>query len=167
MMIAITTIRFDDPESFFSEVDVLGALTTDVAEGTVIGVIDGDTIRVVTGDTTQTVRLLGIDAPEIAHGSVQLECYGEESTTTLARMVEGKVVDLEADESQGDLDKYGRLLRYVWVNDDTLVNNEMLLRGAAFEYTYDKPYQYQPLFNASELLAKQQGSGLWSLCSGL
>ena len=83
---------------------------------TVIGISDGDTIRVRLDDgTVERVRYVGIDAPEIAHpeDGIAAECYGAEATAADADLVAGKVVLLERDVS--DRDRFGRLLRHVWL----------------------------------------------------
>ncbi|MCK4863754.1 MAG: thermonuclease family protein, partial [Dehalococcoidales bacterium] len=83
---------------------------------TVTQVIDGDTITI---DTGHRVRYIGLDTPEVY--PVQ-EAYGMEAWQANRKLVEGKEVRLERDVSETD--KYGRLLRYVYV-DDTLVNAEL------------------------------------------
>ena len=76
---------------------------------TVTRVIDGDTIEVDIGGTPYRVRYIGIDTPERGQ-------YGyEKATQANAQLVSGKVVELEKDISETD--KYGRLLRYVWVEE--------------------------------------------------
>ena len=79
----------------------------------VVRVIDGDTIEISGG---ARVRYIGIDTPEVYP---ELEYYGAEAREKNAEMVEGKIVVLEKDVS--DRDRYGRLLRYVYV-DGTFVN---------------------------------------------
>ena len=83
-------------------------------------------------------------------------------------MLAGQIVRLEPDPSQGDQDRYGRLLRYVWLPDGRLVNLELIRQGYAFEYTYDRPYKYQALFQAAEREARAQQRGLWApaTCNG-
>lgn len=87
-------------------------------------VIDGDTIKLQTGET---VRLLGINTPEMG------QQYYEESTNRLKELIEGKTVNLEKDVE--DKDQYGRLLRYIYI-DNTFVNLEMVREGYADLYIY-------------------------------
>jgi len=75
-------------------------------------VIDGDTI-VLSDD--RKVRYIGIDTPEIHHPQKAVQCFGTEAARFNKELVEGKEVTLQKDIS--DTDRYGRLLRYVWVND--------------------------------------------------
>jgi len=133
---------------------------------TVSSVIDGDTLKVKSGSDETTVRLLGIDAPELKSGGP--ECYAEESRQRLEELTKGKTVQLAADSSQDDQDKYGRLLRYITLEDGTKVNEKMVYGGYAYEYTYDKPYAQQAAFKAAEADAKSAKRGLWATdtCNG-
>ena len=95
-------------------------------------VIDGDTFVTNKGDR---VRLIGVDAPELP------SLRGIESKMYLHEMIDNKVVILERDEISDNKDKYGRLLRYVYLNKKD-VNLQMLKSG------YAKPYLY---FNFEKL----------------
>lgn len=141
------------------------ATATEVAVR-VTDVVDGDTVRVQTreGRDLGRVRLLGIDAPETAHGSGPAECYGDAATKLLARLSPpGATVTLAADSRQPDRDVYGRLLRYVDHRGENL-SATMLAAGAARLYDSDPP-----LVRASEQqLAAQDAQdderGLWDAC---
>ena len=89
-------------------------------------VIDGDTFITNKGDR---VRLIGIDAPELP------SLRGIESKMYLHELIDNKVVILERDGISDNKDKYGRLLRYVYLNKKD-VNLQMLKSG------YAKPYLY-------------------------
>ena len=82
---------------------------------TVVRVIDGDTIEVVTGvfQRAETVRYIGIDTPETVHPDRPVEPFGREATQANRELVGWTIVWLEADVT--DRDRYGRLLRYVYV----------------------------------------------------
>ncbi len=92
-----------------------------VASVQVIRVIDGDTIQVccVFGDRV-TVRYVGIDTPEIHHPMKGVERAGKEASEANRKLVDGKTVRLELDVQQ--LDRYGRTLAYVYLEDGTFVN---------------------------------------------
>lgn len=125
-------------------------------------VIDGDTIVVKIVDEERTVRLLGIDTPEVDPQYNPIECYGREATDATKRLVEGTSVTLTSDPSQGVEDKFGRLLAYVFLPDGTLVNQYLVSEGYAKEYTYNTPYQYQAAFRTAEDDAQSNERGLWS-----
>jgi micrococcal nuclease len=75
---------------------------------------------------------------------------------------------LEIDPSQDERDRYGRALRFVWLEDGRLFNLEMLAQGYAFEYTYDAKYKYQASFRQAQEMASERQLGLWSAatCGG-
>jgi len=119
-------------------------------------VIDGDTIEIEGG---ARVRYIGIDTPETVHPEKPVEYFGKEATQKNRELVQGKRVYLEKDIQ--DKDKYGRLLRYVWVGD-TMVNAELIGLGYAYSYTYPPNVKYQKLFLQLEKEAREQGRGLWA-----
>lgn len=112
-------------------------------------VIDGDTIEIEGGDR---VRDIGIDAAETG-------CFAEEATAKNKELVEGKEVRLEKDVSETD--KYGRLLRYVYVND-IFVNDYLVRNGYAQISTYPPDVKYQDQFKQAEQEARKNNRGLWA-----
>jgi micrococcal nuclease len=132
---------------------------------TVVSVIDGDTIKVDTdsgsAEQLETVRLIGIDAPELAKARVAAECKAPESTAYLKALIGTNQLRLEADPTQTDRDRYGRLLRFVFAGERDL-NLEMLKAGLAKEYTYDKAYRYQGAYRQAQLEAQAARIGVWS-----
>ncbi len=69
---------------------------------------------------------------------------------------------LEADPSQGERDKYARLLRYVYLPDGTSFNKIMISEGYAYEYTYNTPYKYQTEYKIAQKAAQNAKTGLWA-----
>lgn len=131
----------------------VNALVTDI--------VDGDTIKVQTknGDT-QTVRLIGIDTPESVHPQKPVECFAIEASKYLEELILDEQVKLEFDPTQGEADRYGRLLAYVWLGEDN-INEKMIKNGFAYEYTYNFPYKYQDKFMIAEENAISNQKGLW------
>lgn len=127
-------------------------------------IVDGDTIYV-SGIETR-IRLIGINTPEIHNGPVQ--CYGPEATDYLAGLILGKYVGLEYDAASGDIDRYGRPLRFVYYNGEN-VNQKILLEGYGKETSYGSEYKYRDIFVESEKSAIAGNKGLWSpvTCNGL
>jgi micrococcal nuclease len=113
-------------------------------------VFDGDTIVIETGDK---VRLLGIISAE--HG----EYYYQEAKDRLAQLVAGKQVKLESGPE--DKDRYGRLLRYVFV-DDVFVNQQLLKEGYAIVYFLNPDEKYYLEFKEAEKEGKEKKLGLWT-----
>jgi len=135
----------------------------------VVSVVDGDTIKVSIDGKTETLRLIGIDTPETVDPRKPVQCFGTEASNKAKELLSGKKVRLEADSTQGELDKYDRLLRYVFLEDGTFFNKEMIALGYAHEYTYQSnPYKYQADFKVAEKDAREQSKGLWnpSTCNG-
>jgi len=113
-------------------------------------VIDGDTIEIQGGDR---VRYIGMDTPE------QGEPFYLEATAKNRELVEGKEVRLVKDVSEKD--RYGRLLRYIYVGD-LFVNAELVRLGYARADRYPPDTKYAELFSRLESEAKQAGTGRWA-----
>lgn len=125
-------------------------------------IVDGDTIVVlVGGGVSEKVRLIGVDTPETVDPRKPVQCFGKEASAFARSLLENKTVRLEADASQGDRDKYGRLLRYVY-QGVTLVNIAIIREGYGHEYTYRLPYKYQAEFKNAERTARDAQKGLWA-----
>lgn len=136
----------------------------------VVRVVDGDTVRVTRDSRTVTLRLIGIDTPETKDPRRPVECFGREASRHARELLASRRVYLEFDRSQGERDRYGRTLAYVWLRGSRakLVNERMIDDGFAFEYTYRLPYRYQRRFRAAEADARRHSRGLWSpaTCGG-
>ncbi|WP_181026433.1 thermonuclease family protein [Rathayibacter tritici] len=135
-------------------------------------VIDGDTVQVRTDSGEDlTVRLIGIDTPETVKPNTAVQCFGPEaSAQTKSLLPAGSSAYLERDDSQGDTDRYGRALAYLWYPgpDGTAHNleRELLAGGYAREYTYNRSaYRYQASFRAEQDTARAAGVGLWGSCT--
>ena len=128
----------------------------------VTSVVDGDTIKVNIDGTIKTLRLIGIDTPETVDPRKPVQCFGLEASNRTKQLLLNKKVRLEADPSQGELDKYSRLLRYVYLEDGTFFNKKMITDGYAYEYTYNTSYKYQTEFKQAQIDAKNSKLGLWA-----
>ncbi|KGN40303.1 thermonuclease family protein, partial [Knoellia aerolata] len=124
----------------------------------VVGVTDGDTIRVRIDGTTERVRLIGIDTPELTGG----ECWAQKAASRMQSLVQSRSVQLVLDPSQGDRDRFGRLLRHVVTQDGTLVGTALIEGGFGREYTYAKPYLHRDAHLAAQQRARAAGLGVWS-----
>lgn len=131
----------------------------------VMRVVDGDTIWVESSAGRLKVRLIGIDTAETVDPNEPVGCFGPEASAEANRLLAGATVYLELDPSQGDTDRYGRTLAYVWLEDGQMFNELMVRSGFAIEYTYDDPYAYQGEFLEAQAQAKAASIGLWSACA--
>lgn len=129
---------------------------------TVVKVVDGDTLSVSFGDKNETVRIIGINSPETVDVRKPVECFGQKASEIAKSELTGKTVQLEQDPTQGDRDKYSRLLRYVWLDANTDFGALMVKSGYAYEYTYNTPYKYQNEYKALQKEAAENKSGLWA-----
>lgn len=133
------------------------------AKGTVrvSRVIDGDTVELASGER---VRLIGIDTPESVDPRKPVQCFAKEAATYTRSLLEGKAVRLVADVE--DRDKYGRLLRYVHLNDETFVNLALVRDGYARVYTYPPNVAHAKEFVGAEREAREAQRGLWgNICA--
>jgi micrococcal nuclease len=134
----------------------------------VVSVVDGDTVKIRMDGRVETIRLIGIDTPEVSGPYTQVQCFGEEASVRAHELLDGQRVRIATDPTQDTRDRYGRLLAYVWLKNGLFFNLAMIKDGFAHEYTYDLPYQYQAEFKAAERDARDNERGLWSpsICAG-
>lgn len=136
--------------------------STPVEQGRVVAVIDGDTIDVEIQNTIKRVRYIGIDTPEMYQDNGQVECFAKEASIKNEVLVLGKIVRLEKDTSE--IDRYGRLLRYVYVGEN-LINTQLVAEGYAYAVTFPPDIAKAEEFKVAEVAARSSGVGLWSLCN--
>lgn len=131
----------------------------------IVKVIDGDTVTANIRGKNESIRLLGIDTPESVDPRKTVQCFSKEATNKMKEYVLGKFVKLVDDPTQGNKDKYSRLLRYVYLPDSktTFINGEMVKQGYAFSYR-QYPTKMLDRFNAWEKYARENNLGLWGSC---
>lgn len=140
-------------------------------QATITKLVDGDTVYAELEDGTEhKVRLIGVNTPETKHPTKDVQYYGKEASAFTENSLQGKTVYLEKDVS--DTDKYDRLLRYVWIekpsdiNEDEVKNkmfNAILVsNGYANTATYPPDVKYQDYFSVLENEAKENNIGLWN-----
>ncbi len=135
----------------------LNAQHESVRTVTAMRVLDGDTFDCADG---QRVRLLGIDAPEVARADKPAQPWSEQSKQMLQQLIDGKQVQLQSGPSA--VDRYGRTLAWVYTQDGRLVNAELLRQGAArLLPDYGLPPELEPLLRAAESEARVRRAGLW------
>lgn len=132
----------------------------------VTSVIDWDTITVKLNWETISVRLIWVDAPEkTAKRYGHRECYWEEASEYLSKLLDWKDIYLEYDESQWRYDSYDRILAYVFLGSEN-INKKIISDWYGWEYTYNKPYKYQSEFKEAEKSAEKSNLWLWNTCHG-
>lgn len=138
----------------------------------VISITDGDTIVVDINGKTEKLRFIGIDTPETHHPSKPVQYFGKEASDYTTKQLTNKTIYLQKDVS--DRDKYGRLLRYIWLikpskNEPTkeevtanCFNAELVKNGYAHAYTYPPDVKYNEIFKELEATAREKHIGLWN-----
>ncbi|MFA5986169.1 MAG: thermonuclease family protein [Parcubacteria group bacterium] len=114
-------------------------------------IVDGDTFDIETGER---VRMIGMDTPERG------KPYYAEATAHLKSLIEDKDVILKKDVSEKD--RYGRLLRHVYVGEQW-VNKTMIEDGYARLVTYPPDVAHVQDFKEAETRARETESGIWSI----
>lgn len=136
----------------------------DGAAFVVVRVVDGDTLHLDApdgSDPTTTVRLLGIDTPEMGFGGKKPMYYAHEATKYARSAALGKTVTVYLDEQAKSRDSYDRLLAYIELPDGTFLNEQLLLEGFAYA---DLRFQhgYFQKYRQLEASARALDKGLWA-----
>jgi len=132
-------------------------LLANVVTDRVTRVIDGDTVVL---DSIGKARLIGVDTPETVHPQKAVEEYGKEASDFTRRILEGKTVRVDFDWQKTD--KYQRTLVYLYLEDSTFFNAELVKQGFAHAYT-KYPFKYLDQFRDYERQARENNRGLWSI----
>lgn len=135
----------------------------------VVRVVDGDTVKVKIPrrhkrPRRRTVRMIGIDTPEVYGGK---ECGGKKASRSLKRMLhKGTRITLVRDRSQDNKDRYGRILRYVIKRRGHFdVNRRQVWRGWAKVYVYQhNPFKRVKSYRKAARKAKRHDRGVWKVC---
>jgi micrococcal nuclease len=145
---------------------------------TVTRVVDGDTIEATVTSITpgpgagQTqvgqnydIRLVGIDTPESVKPGTPVQCFAHEASDATKALLDGQDVTLVKDVEETD--RYGRLLRYVYLGDE-MANARLVANGYAHAYTYPPDVRHADLFVQLEGEARDNNRGLWDpkTCDG-
>jgi micrococcal nuclease len=132
---------------------------------TVTRVLDGDTVEAVTlASPTITVQLIGIDAPEFRSDG-RAECGAAAATEALRALVEGRIVTLVSDPTQGATDPYNRTLAYIDVAGVD-AGQQQLLAGRAEVLVTPTLFQRYPRYAAAQASAQAGAAGVWGECGG-
>jgi len=126
--------------------------------------VDGDTIVVSMAGKDETVRMIGVDTPETHKPNTPVQCYGPAAAAFTKNSIGMQRVRLEADPLSQNRDRYGRLLRYVYLQDGRLLEAELIRNGYGFAYTVF-PFSKADVFVQHEESAAANHKGLWSNCT--
>jgi micrococcal nuclease len=127
----------------------------------VVRVVDGDTVRVRLDGVEEPVRYIGIDTPELSHPTRGVEPFAREAASLNRELVDGHALCLERDVSERD--RFGRLLRYAWLEDGTMVNERLVEAGLARVATFPPDVRYiEDRFVPAERAARESARGMWA-----
>jgi micrococcal nuclease len=132
---------------------------------TVVDVVDGDTIDAQIDDTPDRVyrvRLLGVNTPETVDPGRPVQCYGKEASSFAKKTLGGQRIKLEGDPEADEYDKYGRLLRNIYLADGTDFNAELVSQGYAQAYvSFPQNADRKAELRRLESEAKEAKRGVW------
>ena len=106
------------------------------------------------------VRLIGVDTPETVKPNTPVQPYGKEASNYSKQHLNNKDVYLEYDKEKED--RYGRTLAYVWLDEKTMYNEELVKKGLAREKYFSPNGKYRSTFEKDEQQAKKDKVNLWS-----
>nr|WP_255726761.1 thermonuclease family protein [Sporosarcina sp. ACRSM] len=127
-----------------------------------VKVIDGDTIKINYEGKEQNVRYLLIDTPETNHPRLGKQPFGEEAKERNRELINSGKLEIEFDIGER-IDKYGRLLAYIYVDGES-VQETLLEEGLArVAYVYPPNTRHLDTYEKAQDKAKKAGAGIWSI----
>lgn len=135
----------------------------------VVRVADGDTLTARIDGKDERIRLLGIDAPEVAHDGQPAECSANASRDRLRQLVANGKVSVESDPVGDERDRHGRLLAYVATADGADAGLALIEGGFAeawYPASEPQPSRFVQ-YKAAETKAHARRVGLWSACTSM
>lgn len=125
--------------------------------------VDGDTVLINMNGVEEKVRFIGIDTPETHKENTPVQCYGPAAAAYTKNRIGSSRIRLVADELTTNRDRYDRLLRYVYLEDGTNLNLELVQKGYAFAYAF--PFAKSQQFHRAMKQSQAERTGLWGNCN--
>ncbi|MCV0403565.1 MAG: thermonuclease family protein [Chloroflexi bacterium] len=143
--------------------------TGELESAVVVRIADGDTITVEIDGRRERVRYVGVDAPEVANAErgSPAECGADAATDANRALVEGVELTLERDAT--DRDRFGRLLRHVWVAPDgewLHVGEALVVDGWVEARSFPPDTLHDARLDRAERTARAERAGIWGACAG-
>lgn len=123
---------------------------------------DGDTVTLTTKSflglivKTEKVRLIGIDAPELAQ-----EPWGRRAKNHLRKILRESDWQVKVELDVQNRDRYGRVLAYLWTKQGEMINYRMVRDGYAMVYTVPPNVKYAEKLLEAQRLAREENRGIW------
>ena len=125
--------------------------------------VDGDTVLIDMSGSDEEIRFIGIDTPETHKPDTPIQCFGPDAAAYTKQRIGSDRIRLVADSLTTNRDRYDRLLRYVYLEDGTNLNLELVQKGYAFAYAF--PFAKSQEFHQAMKTAQSARSGLWGSCT--
>lgn len=125
---------------------------------------DGDTFYVKTKNSEEIkIRLIGIDAPESRNVGIKVrkEYFGKEAKIFVTNLLKNKKVKLTFDVQK--IDRYGRVLAYVYLENGVFLNHYLVENGIAVVSTFPPNVKFVEIFTRAEKSARNKKLGLWKI----
>jgi micrococcal nuclease len=119
-------------------------------------VVDGDSLEAVVQGDREHIRLIGVDAPELAQRP-----WGKGAKKQLEQIVSASGWELRIEYDIEKRDAHDRILAYLWGRDGKLVNEEMVRSGLAVLFTIPPNVKYVDRFKAAQVIARENKLGIW------
>jgi micrococcal nuclease len=162
------------PDDLPTPPDIDDPTITETHTVTITHVADGDTMEIrFKNGSTDTIRLLGVDTPEVHtnvepneyedipdthHGREWLRGWGKNASSYAKTRLTGETVTIAFDRQSDRRGSYDRLLVYLYLNDSNF-NKQLLSNGYA--RLYDSEFTKRGSFAAAETTARSNDVGLW------
>jgi len=149
----------DDESDYFISEDERGETNAVVTH-----VVDGDTLDALFDDGLEArIRFLGVNTPETVDPRKEVECFGSQASNFSKEMLSGARVLLQSDPQADERDKYGRLLRNVYLEDGTDFNALLISEGYAYAYlSFPLDKERKAELKRLENEARDAERGLWA-----
>lgn len=137
--------------------------TSELTKFLITHIRDGDTLEGIFLDGSEkkeVIRLIGVDTPETVKEGTPVQYWGPEASQYTKERLSGKTVLIVSDKST--YDPYGRMLAYVFLEDGTMFNAELVSGGYARALAIEPNTKWKDLFEYLEADARQKKRGLWS-----
>lgn len=159
--------------ALINNTDLFIKTDTEYQTGRVVRVVDGDTAVIRVENKDYKVRFIGVDTPEYNPRRNISDYYGKQASVYSKKELKNKYVYLEKDQS--DTDRYGRLLRYIWIKPpenpkrptyeeikNNMYNGILVKEGYAKAKYYKPDGRYKDDFEKIEAEAKSSAKGMWN-----
>jgi len=160
LLVAVGSLAYS--RGWIKPVDPGKFMRSDVGSYKIMEFVDGDTVIVDMGGQAEIVRFIGIDTPETHKPDTPVQCYGPAAAAYTKNRIGSHRIKLVADTLTTNRDRYERLLRYVYLEDGTNLNQELVEKGYAFAYAF--PFAKSRDFAMSMERAQAAKNGLWGNC---